>query len=76
VTRDSAGNATTLVVGAGDKVELRTIQVSRAVGDQWLVTDGLKTGDRVIVEGVQKASPGALVKVVNLGGAEPVVDNK
>lgn len=76
VTRDSAGNATTLVVGVGEKVELRSVNVSRAVGDKWLVADGLKTGDRVIVEGVQKAPPGALVKVVNFGGPEPVDDNK
>jgi membrane fusion protein (multidrug efflux system) len=76
VTRDPGGNATALIVGVGKRVELRSLKVSRAVGDKWLVTDGLKAGDPVIVEGAQKAPPGALVKVVNLGGAEPVVDNK
>jgi membrane fusion protein (multidrug efflux system) len=76
VTRDSAGNPTTLVVGSGEKVELRALKVSRAVGDKWLVTEGVKPGDRVIVEGVQKAFPGAAVKVVNFGGAEPVGDSK
>jgi membrane fusion protein (multidrug efflux system) len=76
VTRDPEGKATTLLVGADNKVELRPIKVSRAVGDQWLVTDGLKTGDRVIIEGVQKAPPGAVVKVVDFGGAQPVADKK
>lgn len=64
VTRDPAGNATALVVGEGDKVEVRTLQVSRALGDSWLVDGGLKKGDRVIVEGLQKAKPGAPVKAV------------
>ncbi|NTU41482.1 MAG: efflux RND transporter periplasmic adaptor subunit, partial [Nitrospirales bacterium] len=62
VSRDPAGNAVALVVGAGDKVEKRVIKVDRTVGDKWLVTEGLKPGDRVIVEGVQKAKPGMPVK--------------
>jgi membrane fusion protein (multidrug efflux system) len=64
VSRDPAGNATALVVGAGEKVEPRMLKVSRALGDQWLVDDGLKPGDRVIVEGLQKAKPGGEVKAV------------
>jgi len=75
VSRDPAGNATALVVGAGDKVEPRVLKVSRALGDKWLVEDGLKTGDRVIVEGVQKARPGTQVKPVPFAakavGAQP-----
>ena len=62
VTRDPAGNAAVLVVGAEEKVELRTIKVARTVGDNWLVSEGLKAGDRVILEGVQKARPGTQVK--------------
>ena len=61
VTHDVKGNATTLVVTANNKVELRPITASRAIGDKWLVTSGLAAGDRVIVEGVQKAPPGATV---------------
>lgn len=64
VTHDSSGRAIALVVGKEDKVELRTLQVDRAVGDKWLVSEGLTAGDRLIVEGVQKARPGSPVKVV------------
>jgi membrane fusion protein, multidrug efflux system len=68
VSRDPAGNATALVIGAGEKVEPRILKVSRALGDNWLVEDGLKPGDRVIVEGLQKAKPGAPVKAVAFSG--------
>ncbi|MBT1073416.1 efflux RND transporter periplasmic adaptor subunit [Geobacter chapellei] len=64
VTRNPAGNAMVMVVGAGDKVEPRVIKVERTVGDNWLVSDGLKPGDRVILEGIQKARPGTQVKTV------------
>ncbi|WP_243373707.1 efflux RND transporter periplasmic adaptor subunit [Geotalea sp. SG265] len=64
VTRDPMGNAMVFVVGAGEKVEPRVIKVSRTVADSWLVSDGLKTGDRIILEGIQKARPGTLVKAV------------
>jgi membrane fusion protein, multidrug efflux system len=62
VTRDPAGNAMVMVVGAEEKVEPRVIKVSRTVGSNWLVTEGLKTGDRVILEGIQKARQGTQVK--------------
>jgi len=64
VTRNSAGNPTALVVGANGKVELRLLTVSRTIGDSWLVTEGLKAGDRLIVEGTQKAKVGSSVKAV------------
>ena len=67
VTRDTAGNAVALVAGENDVVERRTLKTERAVGDAWLVTDGLKVGDRVIVEGIQRIRPGATVKVVPFG---------
>lgn len=70
VTRDAAGNATALVVGAGDTVERRTLTISRAIGDNWLVEEGLTAGDRVIVEGLQKVRPGAAVRVVTLSPPE------
>ncbi len=62
VAHDPKGGATALVVGAENKVEQRTVTVSRAIGDQWLVEAGLRAGDRVIVEGVQKVRPGAVVR--------------
>ncbi len=64
ITRDPKGNATALVVGADGKVELRGVKVSRTIGDSWLVESGLAAGERVIVEGVQKARPGAPVEAV------------
>lgn len=66
VTLGAGGIATALVVGKEDKVEQRNVRAERAVGDQWLVTDGLKPGDRLVVQGVQKAQPGMAVKPVPL----------
>lgn len=63
VTRTPRGDATVLVVGADNKVETRQIVANQAIGDKWLVTDGLKAGDRVVVSGLQKVRPGAQVKV-------------
>ena len=62
VSRTPRGDATAMVVGEGDKVEVRQITATQAIGDKWLVTEGLKTGDRVIVTGLQKVRPGAQVK--------------
>ena len=70
VTRDPTGKATALVVGDGDKVEQRTLTATRTVGDQWLVTDGVEAGDRVIVEGLQKVKPGAAVQPVERGSED------
>jgi membrane fusion protein, multidrug efflux system len=69
VTRNPKGDALVMVVGAGEKVEPRVIKVARTVGDNWLVSDGLKTGDRVILEGIQRARPGTPVKAVPFGDA-------
>lgn len=71
VTRNAAGNATALVVGAGEKIELRNIKVSRTVGDSWLVEEGLGKGDRVVVEGLQKAKPGSPVRAVPFVAGTP-----
>ena len=62
VTRTPRGDATVLVVGADDKVETRPIVASQAIGDKWLVTEGLKAGDRVVISGLQKVRPGVQVK--------------
>ena len=67
VTRNPSGSAMVMVVGAEEKVEPRVIKVSRTVGDKWLVSEGLKAGDRVILEGLQKARPGTPVKAVPFG---------
>ena len=72
VTRNPKGDAMVMVVGAEEKVEARPIKVVRTVGDSWLVSDGLKAGDRIILEGLQKARPGTPVKAVPFGSAPAV----
>lgn len=62
VSRDERGNATVLVIGGDGKVQPRTLQTSRTVGDNWLVTGGLKAGDKVIVEGGMMLRPGMPVQ--------------
>jgi membrane fusion protein (multidrug efflux system) len=62
VSRDERGQPTVLVVGKNGMSELRVIQADRAVGDNWLVTSGLKAGDKVIVEGGPLMRPGMPVK--------------
>jgi membrane fusion protein (multidrug efflux system) len=61
ISHDQKGRPNALVVGPDNTVERRTLETDRAIGDQWLVTSGLKPGDRVIVEGIQSAKPGAKV---------------
>lgn len=62
VTRDPRGNAVALVVNSENQVERRIVRVERAVGNKWLVEDGLKPGDKVIIEGLQKVQPGMPVE--------------
>lgn len=69
VSRSPTGDATALVVGAESKAERRRLVLERAVGNQWLVTSGLKVGDQLIVEGLQRARPGQPVKPVPAGSA-------
>jgi membrane fusion protein, multidrug efflux system len=64
ISRDVKGNATALVVGADSKAELRSVVTDRTIGDQWLVTAGLRAGDRLIVEGLGKIEPGQAVRAV------------
>jgi membrane fusion protein, multidrug efflux system len=66
VMHDAKGNATALVVGAGDKAELRALVAERAIGDRYLVTSGLAAGDRLIVEGLNKIGPGSPVHATEL----------
>ncbi len=68
VSRDTKGNPYAWVVGKDDKVEQRTLELERALGDKWLVSKGLSAGDRVIVEGLLKVRPGTSVKVVPFEG--------
>ncbi len=63
VTRTAQGD-TVMVVGEDGKVSPRTIKVGSAKGNQWVVLEGLKTGEKVMVDGFQKLQPGATVKPV------------
>jgi membrane fusion protein (multidrug efflux system) len=70
VSRDPKGNPVALIVDSADKVQQRMLTLDRAVGDQWLVVSGLAAGDRVIVEGMQRARPGSSVKAVPFAAVE------
>jgi len=62
VSRDEKGQPTVLVIGAGNKIEARSLQSNRTSGDNWIVTGGLKPGDKVIVEGAMMLRPGMPVQ--------------
>lgn len=72
IARDAKGNATALVVGPDYKVVERSVTAARAIGDKWLITSGLKSGDTLIVEGTAKVIAGATVRTVavKLGQAD------
>ena len=71
VSHDPKGAATAFVVGADGKAQPRTLKTAEAVGDKWLVTDGLKPGDKLIVEGLLKVQPGVAVKAVPANTTPP-----
>jgi membrane fusion protein (multidrug efflux system) len=70
VSRDPKGNPLALIVDNQDKVQQRMLTVERTIGNRWLVSSGLAAGNRVIVEGMQKAKPGTPVKVVPFNGEQ------
>ena len=74
ITRNPRGDATAMVVGADNKVEVRTVTTTQAIGDKWVVTDGLKPGDKVIVTGLQKVKPGAQVTVQEVNQNVPAAE--
>lgn len=65
ITRDPAGQASALIVGEDNKVVRKLVVTERTVGNQWLVSEGLKSGDRVIVDGTQNARPGGEVRIAS-----------
>ena len=71
ITHNPRGEAVALVVSADNKVEQRTVTIVQALGNQWLVSDGLSAGDRLIIDGLQKVRPGATVTPVEAGGTVP-----
>lgn len=69
VTHDARGNATALVLNHDGKVELRTLTLGEAAGNKWVVRSGLKIGDQLIVDGLQKVKPGASAQAIRLTNA-------
>ncbi|MFL9878177.1 efflux RND transporter periplasmic adaptor subunit [Herbaspirillum rhizosphaerae] len=64
VSRDSTGKPMAYVVSSSNKLEQRALVTDRAIGDQWLVRSGLQAGDRLVVDGQQRAAPGVTVKTM------------
>ena len=61
VTRAAGGMGSLLLVDDSNHAQVRTVQTGEAIGDRWVITEGLKAGERVIMEGHLKAKPGSLV---------------
>ena len=76
VARDERGRPTALVVGPDGKAQLRDLELGQVVGDKWLVTSGLRAGDRLIVQGLQRVKPGQAVHATaaNLAAPQPVAE--
>jgi len=70
VTFDPRGNAMAMIVNAESAIEARTLDIIEAKGSDWIVRSGLASGDRVVVEGIQRIAPGAKV-VAEERGATP-----
>lgn len=78
VTRDSQGKAVALVLDTKDTVQLRPLITERSVDGQWLIRDGIKAGDRVVIDGLQRIQPGMQVRPIpaTSGGASPVAEGQ
>jgi membrane fusion protein (multidrug efflux system) len=72
VQRDPRGNATAMVIGKDGKAEARQLQTGPVINGQWLVTSGLKAGDQLIVDGLQRLRPGAPVQAAPAATAAAV----
>lgn len=70
IARDPKGNTNAMVVDTENKVQLRPVTVSQTIGSDWLVESGLRAGDKVIVEGLQKVRPGVAVTTVEKSDVE------
>jgi len=63
LVRTPDGGASVWVIGADNKVAPRPVKAGQAVGDSWVIEEGLTPGDQVVIEGLQKIRPGAEVRV-------------
>jgi len=71
VTRNQRGDAVVYVVGDGNSVVERFVTTTRAIGNDWLISDGLRAGERVILDGQQRVRPGAEVRPVEITPEQP-----
>lgn len=71
IGRNDKGQATAFVLDPQNRAQLRILKTGQAIGDAWLVTSGLQSGDRLITEGLMKVRPGAGVKPVPAGSPTP-----
>jgi membrane fusion protein (multidrug efflux system) len=74
IARNERGEATALVLGPDNMTQLRLVTVRQTVGDKWLITGGLKPGDKVIVEGLVGIMPGMKV-TPHPAGTKPAAPN-
>jgi len=74
VTYGANGKPTVMAVTPDNKVEIRPVTISSAEGNDWIVTSGLKAGDRVILEGLQKVQPGMVVQPVPFSSTNDPTD--
>ena len=72
IARDAKGNATLFVVGANDKVQQKTVKAERTQGTFWVVTDGLKPGDKIVTQGLANLRPGQSVRAVPANSPQKV----
>lgn len=66
VFRDPKGNPLAYVLDNDNRIQQSVLSIDRAVRDRWLISEGLKEGDRVVVEGIQRIRPGMIVKIAPL----------
>jgi membrane fusion protein (multidrug efflux system) len=66
ITRNPKGDATAMVLSRNNSVEERTVEADKAIADKWVITSGLKPGDKIIVEGLNKIKVGDTVKPVDI----------
>ncbi|KLN45934.1 multidrug transporter [Providencia rettgeri] len=76
LSRTAQGTSQVMVVGAENKIEVRTVKAGQAVGNKWLIKDGLKAGDRVVVIGLQKIKPGIVVNPKEANLETQSIDNQ
>jgi membrane fusion protein (multidrug efflux system) len=66
ITRNPKGDATAMVLSANNRIESRVVVTDKAIEDKWVIASGLKVGEKVIVEGLNKIKAGDTVKAVDL----------